>query len=106
MPTLEGSITVLTFVIAIIGCVVSVSGVNSRQRNEVKKEEHYITTISTKLDFISEDVKDVKADQRSFQRDINEIRTIAMNAKERADAAHRRLDRIGLDLEERGTNTK
>ena len=96
----------LTFVIAIIGCVVSVSGVNSRQRSEAKKEEHYITTISTKLDFISEDVKDVKADQRSFQRDINEIRTIAMNAKERADAAHRRLDRIGLDREEHGTNTE
>lgn len=87
----------MTFVIAIIGCVIGVSNVGSRQRNEVKKEEHYITTISTKLDFIGEDVKDVKADQRAFQRDINEVRTIALSAKNRADAAHRRLDRIGLD---------
>lgn len=96
----------LTFVIAIIGCIISVSGVSYRQRNEAKKDEHYITTISTKLDFISEDVKDVKADQRSFQRDINEIRNIAINAKERADAAHRRLDRIGLDADEHIANTK
>lgn len=100
MPTLEGSITVLTFVIAIIGCVISVSNVGSKQRDEAKKEEHYITTISTKLDFISEDVKDVKADQRAFQRDINEVRAIATNARERADAAHRRLDQIGLDKPE------
>lgn len=97
MPTLDGSITLLTFVIGLIGCVLAVSGAGSRQRDEAKKEEHYITTISTKLDFISEDVKDVKADQRTFQRDINEVRTIAMEAKSRADAAHRRLDRIGLD---------
>lgn len=100
MPTLDGSITLLTFVIAIIGCVLAVSGAGSRQRDEAKKEEHYITTISTKLDFISEDVKDVKADQRTFQRDIDEVRTIAMEAKSRADAAHRRLDRIGLDKPE------
>ena len=100
MPTLDGSITLLTFVIGLIGCVLAVSGAGSRQRDEAKKEEHYITTISTKLDFISEDVKDVKADQRTFQRDINEVRTIAMEAKSRADAAHRRLDRIGLDKPE------
>lgn len=100
MPTLEGSIALITFVIAIIGCIVSLSGVASRQRNEAKSEEHYITTISTKLDFISEDVKDVKADQRAFQRDINEIRTLAMDAKTRADAAHRRLDQLGLDKNE------
>lgn len=100
MPTLEGSIALITFIIAIIGCIVSLSGVSSRQRNEVKNEEHYITTISTKLDFISEDIKDVKADQRTFQRDINEVRTIAMDAKMRADAAHRRIDRLGLDKNE------
>lgn len=87
----------MTFVIAIVGCIIAVAGAGSKQRDEAKKEEHYITTISTKLDFISEDVKDVKADQRAFRRDINEVRNIAMNAKERADAAHQRLDRIGLD---------
>lgn len=100
MLTLDGSITVLTFVIAIIGCVVAVSGVGSRQRNEVKNEEHHIASISTKLDFISEDIKDVKAEQRIFQRDMNEVRNLAMRASERAEAAHRRLDRIGLDKPE------
>lgn len=97
MPTLDSSITVLTFVMAIIGCIVAVSGVGSRQRNEVKQEEHHITTISTKLDFIGEDIKDVKAEQRVFQRDMNDVRNLAMRASERAEAAHRRLDRIGLD---------
>lgn len=97
MLTLDEGIAIVTFIIAIIGCVIAVDGAGLKQRSEVKKEEHYITTISTKLDFISEDVKDVKADQRSFQRDINEIRSIAIHAKERAESAHRRLDCIGLD---------
>lgn len=97
MPTLDESIAMLTFVIAIIGCVIAVSSFYSDRRTEAKKDEHSITSLSTKLDFISEDVKDIKADQRAFQRDINEVRNIALSAKNRADAAHRRLDCIELD---------
>lgn len=88
----------LMFVIGVIGCVVGVRTYFFNQRKEAKGDEHTITAVVTKLDFISEDVKDIKADQRAFQRDMNEIRSIALNAKERADAAHRRLDSIGLDM--------
>lgn len=87
----------LMFVIGIIGCVVGVCTYFFNQRKEARGDEHAITAVATKLDFISEDVKDIKADQRSFQRDMNEVRNIALDAKSRADAAHRRLDMIGLD---------
>jgi len=87
----------LMFVIGIIGCVVGVCTYFFNQRKEARGDEHTITAVVTKLDFISEDVKDIKADQRAFQRDINEIRSIALNARDRADEAHRRLDSIGLD---------
>ena len=99
MATMDGA-AAITFAIGIIGCVIAVTNFFSGKSQEVKSEEHTITTVSTKLDFIGEDVKDIKADQRVFQRDMNEIRSIAINARERADAAHRRLDRLGLDKPE------
>lgn len=96
MVTMDGA-AAITFAIGVIGCVIAVTNLFSDKNKEAKGEEHTITAVSTKLDFIGEDVKDIKADQRVFQRDMNEVRSIALNAKERADAAHRRLDRIGLD---------
>lgn len=87
----------ITLTIAMIGCIVGVCTFFFSRNDETKKEEHTITTVSTKLDFISEDVKDIKADQRVFQRDINEVRNIAINAEKRADAAHRRLDMLTGD---------
>lgn len=99
MPLSE-TINTITFITVIIGCVIGICAFFFDRRGEAKKDEHSITAVSTKLDFISEDVKDIKADQRAFQRDINDVRTIAMDAKNRADAAHRRLDMIGLDKPE------
>lgn len=101
METFDG-VAAITFAIGIIGCVIAVSNYFSDKGKQVKQDEHTITSVSTKLDFIGEDVKDIKADQRVFQRDINEVRGIALSAKERADAAHRRLDQIGLDRVEEG----
>lgn len=90
-------LTSITLTIAIIGCLIGVCTFFFDRNNDSKKDEHSITTVSTKLDFISEDVKDIKADQRVFQRDINEVRSIAINAEKRADAAHRRLDIIAAE---------
>lgn len=97
-----GGVAAITFAIGIIGCVIAVTNFFADRSKEAKHDEHAITSVSTKLDFIGEDVKDIKADQRVFQRDINEVRGIALSAKERADAAHRRIDQIGLDRAEGG----
>lgn len=91
MPLTE-IISIITFVTVIIGCVIAVCSFAVDRKNEAKHEEYTSASLSTKLDFISEDVKDIKADQRVFQRDINEVRTIALEAKTRADAANRRID--------------
>lgn len=97
MPLSE-IVSTLTFVTVIIGCVIAVCTFFVDRKNEAKDEEHSATSVSTKLDFISEDVKDIKADQRVFQRDINDVRAIALDAKARADAANRRLDSIEIDI--------
>ena len=103
MPLSE-LVSTLTFVTVIIGCIIAVCAFFFDRKNEAKSDEHVSASLSTKLDFISEDVKDIKADQRTFQRDINDIRAIAIDAKARADAANRRLDSFEADIPTQSKN--
>lgn len=64
---------------------------NKKNTDEHAKREG---TVDSKLDFIGSDIKDIKADQRVIQRDISEVREIALQARNRAEAAHNRLDRL------------
>lgn len=75
------------FVIAIITLMLNSKKVN----DEHAKQEG---TVGAKLDFIGSDIKDIKADQRIIQRDISDVRDIALRARDRAEAAHNRLDRL------------
>ena len=68
----------------------------SRDAEIVKRD----TEIMTKLDFLGNDLKDIKADNRRTRDEVAEVRKIAQHASERADAAHRRLDRAGVDAKE------
>lgn len=86
--------TFVTTFVGIGGLVVAVVTLLMSRRKQNDDASRQEASMSTKLDFIGSDIKDIKADQRIIQRDINEVRDIAMHAKESADAAHRRLDRI------------
>ena len=48
--------------------------------------------IETKLDFVGDDVKDTKAEIRSFRGEMSETKTVANTALARSDAAHERID--------------
>lgn len=91
----------LVYMVPVIALIVSILTFHksSKEKSESSASEQASrdATISTKLDFIAEDVKDVKAEQRAIQRNVNDVRDIAVKAKESADAAHRRLDRAGID---------
>lgn len=67
-------------------------------------------TIETKLDTIDSGVRDLRADNRSMRNDLTKLRDDlrdeisgthdeAMHATELAEAAHRRLDRMGAPTE-------
>lgn len=101
---LSDLVSTLTFVTVIIGCVIAVCTFFFDRKNEAKTDEHVSTSLTTKLDFISEDIKDIKADQRVFQRDINDVRAIALDAKARADTANRRIDSFENDISARSKN--
>lgn len=83
----------------VIGLLIAVATLminNKKSNDEHAKREG---TMSTKLDFIGSDIKDIKADQRVIQRDISEVRDIALQARDRAEAAHNRLDRLHREAE-------
>ncbi len=79
------------------GFIVALVTLVKNSQKDSENHAEFNATIGTKLDFISEDVKDVKAEQRNMQRSVNEVRDIAIRARESADAAHRRLDRAGIE---------
>lgn len=86
--------TFISTFVGVVGLLVAVATLmlsNKKTNDEHAKREG---TMGTKLDFIGSDIKDIKADQRVIQRDINEVRDIAIRARDRAEAAHNRLDRL------------
>lgn len=87
----------VSLTVAIIGCVLGVGTFLRGDRGEVKTDAAKNAEVITKLDFMSNDLKDIKADNRRTKSEINEVRQIAQHAQERADAAHNRLDRAGID---------
>jgi len=58
-------------------------------------------TVLTKLEFISDDLKDIKAEYRATTDELKKVREIAEHAVERANAAHNRLDRAKIDIRDK-----
>lgn len=52
--------------------------------------------MKTTLDFISNDLKELKVDVRSFNRDLQDVRTIAISAENEAKRANDRLDQLNV----------
>ena len=85
--------------VGICGFIVALVTLLMRGRDDSNSHAKFDATISTKLDFMSEDLKDIKADQRTYQRELSDVRGIAYEAKSRAEAAHKRLDAAGIGKE-------
>lgn len=87
----------ITLLISVCSVGIAFAVFMRNSRHDSGKQDQHNAEVVTKLDFIGEDVKDVKADQRAFQSQINDVRTIAINAYDKAESAHNRLDRAGID---------
>lgn len=89
----------ISMFVGIGGLVVAVITlmINSKKNSDEHAKKD--AAMDTKLDFIGSDIKDIKADQRVIQRDINEARDIAIYARDRAEAANNRIDRMQQHME-------
>lgn len=95
MPT-----EVISLVIAFVSVVIAFVGALSRAQTDHAKSERRSAEIVTKLDFIGDDIKDMKANYRNIAHELQAVREIAVNAAASASSAHKRLDRAGIDSRE------
>lgn len=85
-----------SLLIALVVCVYNLVRGNrqdsTQQAKDASETTRLLTEIKTSQDFTANDMKDVKADLRSFQRDLQEVRATASLAKASADKANQRID--------------
>lgn len=84
----------IALLVSIFGALVAFAVFMNTRRKDEGHRDSLFASINTKLDFIGDDLKDLKAQQRLSESRINEIREIAIDAKNTADTAIRRIDDI------------
>lgn len=87
-------ISTISIIIAIVGCLVGAAGWLRNTRTDANQQKATESEIKTKLDFMSNDIKEVKVDVRSFSRDLQDVRTIAISAEAEAKRANTRIDNL------------
>lgn len=91
---------IMGFFVSVSGLIIAYSTFQNNKRKDVSEDKEERAKLSTQLDFISNDIKDIKADNRTNDKRINEIDRKAEHALERAEAAHNRLDRAHIDIKD------
>lgn len=86
----------LTLVIALIGCVVGVAGWLHTSNGDASDQAASTAEIKTKLEFIGNDTKDIRAKLSRYEEDMRTVRQTADVALARANAANDRLDAYGV----------
>lgn len=97
-PELQILTTVITGIVGLLALIVAFATWLAKTRTERGEDMAEDARVMVKLDFIGDDVKDIKAEYRNFREELKEVRAIAVRAEESATAAHRRLDRAGVDI--------
>ena len=80
--------------VGIIGALVGLfSFLNGRQKDS-NSQASFDSEVKTKLDFIGDDVKDIKAESRMFRNELGEVRETANRALSEAQKANERIDHM------------
>ena len=89
MPT-----EMLSLLVAFVGVCIAFASSLSNGRKDAERTAGRMSEVIARLDFISDDIKDIKADYRSITNKLQTVRDIAVGAKVSADSAHKRIDAL------------
>lgn len=96
-----------TMIGAVIGGIVTIASLAiafasffAKAKNDRGEDMAKDAKVMTKLDFIADDVKDIKAEYRNIRTQVDDVRSTANHAVERAEAAHNRIDRLESAMKE------
>lgn len=87
----------VTAAVAVLSLVVAFATWLGKTKSESGQQNAHNASVMTELRFIGNDIKEIKAQQGTINKEIEDVRVIAVRAEESAKAAHRRLDRLGID---------
>ena len=104
---LEIGTSEIALFVSALACGAAIVGVIRNSKKDTSESAAEGAVVVTKLDFIGNDLKDLKAEYRATRNEVKEAHDLAERARERAneayehaDAAHRRLDRTKIDIQE------
>ncbi|MBU5486455.1 hypothetical protein KQI86_19320 [Clostridium sp. MSJ-11] len=78
----------------IIGVAIGYLGYRRNGNKDIQEDAKTIAFISTKLDYISNGVADIKADMRAQDKKISDLSDKVIRIEESTKSAHKRLDTI------------
>lgn len=94
-------VTAITATVAVLGFIIAlatyVRGGKKNIQEEAKENAENAGIVLTRLNSIDDGIRDIKAESRAMRTEIQQVRDIAQHANERAESAHSRLDRAGID---------
>lgn len=90
-------ITAITITVAVMGFIVALATYLRGDKSSAKEDGENDGRVLARLDSIDNGIRDIKAENRSMRIEIKEVRDIAQHGVDRAEAAHARIDRSGID---------
>lgn len=90
-------ITAITITVAVLGFVVALATYLRGGKSSAKEEGENDGRILARLDSIDNGIRDIKAENRAIRSELTDVRDMSQHALDRAEAAHARIDRAGID---------
>ena len=90
-------ITAITITVAVMGFVVALATYLRGDKSSAKEDGENDGRVLARLDSIDNGIRDIKAENRAIRSEMKEVRDISQHALERAESAHARIDRAGID---------
>lgn len=100
MPTEQLILTIMTGIIALLSLIVAFSGWLSNTKKDSAKQDAQHAILVTKVDQNLQVQQEIKDELKRQSKKIDEVDHTAHHALERAEAAHNRLNRAGIDIRE------
>ncbi|MEG2919425.1 MAG: hypothetical protein RR851_16030 [Clostridium sp.] len=86
--------TVIGVICTVIGAVIGIGTFKRNQKKDIKQEGRDDAVVSTKLDYISRGVDDIRLDIKAQDRKIEDINGRLIRVEESAKSAHKRIDSV------------
>lgn len=95
-------ITVITVMCSIISVFCTAFGLIRNRTKDIRSDTKEDAILSTKLDYISKGVDDIRLDNKARDRQIQEIVKDLIEVKSSTKSAHHRLDTLENRLDKKG----